>query len=69
MSAFPSLAGLLVPAGDSNGGQAVGGPAADPKELEDIEKLANDYFQVPTVGCESCGACALRGQAGLGTNF
>lgn len=47
MSAFPSLAGLLVPAGEGSGAASAGGPAADPKDLEDIEKLANDYFQVP----------------------
>ena len=46
MSAFPSLAGLLVPAGEGSGAASAGGPAADPKDLEDIEKLANDYFQV-----------------------
>lgn len=38
MSAFPALAGLLVP-----GGEAAGGPESFPP---DIEEEANNYFQV-----------------------
>lgn len=40
MSAFPALAGLLVPAGE-----AAGGPDSFPP---DIEEEANNYFQVRT---------------------
>lgn len=38
MSAFPALAGLLVP-----GGEAAGGPDSF---LPEIEEEANNYFQV-----------------------
>lgn len=49
MSAFPALAGLLVPAGEE-----AGGPDSFPPE---IEEDANNYFQVCGGGRCAFGRC------------